>query len=104
VFPSPAEGFPKVVLDAMAVGRPVLSTAAGALAELVDLDLLEPIDGPTPAAIGEAWARLCGTGADVVSARVARATTFVRAHTRTAEAERLVARWRSWWPGLPWDR
>ena len=34
VFPSPAEGFPKVVLDAMAVGLPVIASGAGSLAEL----------------------------------------------------------------------
>ena len=31
VFPSPAEGFPKVVLDAFAVGLPVLATPVGAV-------------------------------------------------------------------------
>src|SRR6185503_18170179 len=35
VSPSTAEGFPKVVLDAMAVGLPVVATPSGALDELV---------------------------------------------------------------------
>jgi hypothetical protein len=35
VFPSPAEGFPKVVLDAMAVGLPVIATPSGQLEPLV---------------------------------------------------------------------
>ena len=43
VFPSPAEGFPKVVLDAFAVGLPVVATRAGALAELADAGLIDPI-------------------------------------------------------------
>ncbi len=47
VFPSPAEGFPKVVLDAFAVGLPVVATRAGALAELADAGLIDPIARPT---------------------------------------------------------
>jgi hypothetical protein len=32
-----------------------------------------------------------------------RASAFAAEHTRPAEAARLVARLRAWWPELPWD-
>ena len=65
VFPSPAEGFPKVILDAFAVGLPVLATRAGGptggLADLIAAGLVEPIDRPEPDAIVAAWRRLLTT-------------------------------------------
>ena len=104
VFPSPAEGFPKVVLDAFAVGLPVVATRAGALAELADAGLIDPIARPDAASIRAALAGLRERDpADVVAGRQ-RGTAFVAAHTRPAEAARLVAHWRTWWPDLPWER
>ena len=104
VFPSPAEGFPKVVLDAFAVGLPVVATRAGALAELADAGLIDPIARPDAASIRAALAGLRERDpADVVAGRQ-RGSAFVAAHTRPAEAARLVAHWRSWWPDLPWER
>jgi hypothetical protein len=104
VFPSPAEGFPKVVFDAMAVGLPVLATRAGALGALADAELLVPIERSDPAAVLEAWARLLATDPADVAALRRRGHDFAATHTRPAEAARLVERWRGWWPALPWQR
>ncbi len=104
VFPSPAEGFPKVVLDAFAVGLPVLATPVGALGELVEADLVERIDAPLPDAVLAGWRRLAATDPPIVDDRRRRAHAFVARHTRSAEAARLVERWRTWWPDLPWER
>ena len=102
VFPSPAEGFPKVVLDAMAVGIPVLTTAVGELHELIGADLVEPIAAPTGTAVSAAIRRLEEAAPDRVEGLRARGHAFAAQHTRPAEAARLVARWRTWWPDLAW--
>jgi hypothetical protein len=99
-FPSPAEGFPKVVLDAMAVGLPVVATPSGALAGL-GRDRLELVEPGDPAAIADAIGGLVASPERARSLRAA-GLAFVAAHTRPAEAARLVARWRSRWPQLPW--
>ena len=104
VFPSPAEGFPKVVLDAFAVGLPVLATAAGTLGELIEADLVERIDAADATAVTAAWRRLAETDPVDVDDRRRRAHAFAASHTRPAEAARLVERWRTWWPDLPWER
>jgi glycosyltransferase involved in cell wall biosynthesis len=104
VFPSPAEGFPKVVLDAFAVGLPVLATPVGALGELAAADLVERIETSTPDAVLAAWRRMVATDPATVDDQRRRAHAFAAGHTRSAEASRLVERWRSWWPGLPWER
>ncbi len=100
VFPSPAEGFPKVILDAFAVGLPVLATPSGALAEL-GRERLELIPTGAPATVADAIRRLAGDPARVAGLRVA-GSRFAAAHTRPAEAARLVARWRNRYPDLPW--
>jgi glycosyltransferase involved in cell wall biosynthesis len=102
VFPSPAEGFPKVVLDALAVGLPVIATRAGGLADLADSGLIEPIGGPGPEAILTAWRRLLETESQALAERRRRGVAYAADHTRPAEAARLVARWQGWWPALPW--
>jgi glycosyltransferase involved in cell wall biosynthesis len=104
VFPSPAEGFPKVALDAFAVALPVLATRAGALGELADAGLLAPIDHPEPAAILAAWDALRASEPAKVATLRRRGHDFAASHTRPAEAARLVGRWREWWPDLPWER
>jgi glycosyltransferase involved in cell wall biosynthesis len=104
VFPSAAEGFPKVVLDAFAVGLPVLATSAGTLDELVGADLIERIVAPEPDAVLATWRRLAATEPSTIDERRRRASAFAARHTRAAEAARLVETWRSWWPDLPWDR
>ena len=98
VFPSPAEGFPKVILDAMAVGVPVVATPTGALGELVRADVIA-------AAQSEAD-RLSSIAASLVRAPDralayrGRGAEFAIEHSRTAEAVRLVRRWSDW--GRKW--
>jgi glycosyltransferase involved in cell wall biosynthesis len=104
VFPSPAEGFPKVVLDAFAVGLPVVATRAGALAELADGALVDVLPRPDAASILAALTTLRERAPVVVAADRRRASDFVAAHTRPAEAARVVGHWRRWWPDLPWER
>ncbi len=101
VFPSEAEGFPKAVLDAMAAGLPILATTSGHLGALGRAGILEPVK-PDARAIA---ASIRGLAKDPGRARqLSRAgSAFVAAHTRPAEAARLVDRWRAWWPALPWD-
>ena len=104
VFPSSAEGFPKVVLDAFAVGLPVVATRAGALAELADAALVDVLPRPDAGSILAGLTALRERAPVVVAADRRRAYDFVAAHTRPAEAARLVGHWRLWWPDLPWER
>jgi glycosyltransferase involved in cell wall biosynthesis len=101
VFPSPAEGFPKVVLDAMAVGLPVVATPSGQLGQLAANSLIQVATADSPDDLVRAISGL------VASANLARELrtgghALVSAHTRPGEAARLAARWRAWWPDLPW--
>lgn len=102
VFPSPAEGFPKVVLDAMALGLPVLASPSGALAELSEAGVVRAVAPDDPAALARAIDRLLGDATAAAGLRAA-GRAFAEAHTRPAEAQRLVERWRRRWPALPWD-
>ena len=103
VHPSPAEGFPKVVLDAMAVGTPVAAVPAGGLAELAAARLIAPIPSrrapadPTTFAVMSLLRDPAAT-----QAMRERAASFAAAHTRPAEAARLIARLEGWFPDLPW--
>jgi glycosyltransferase involved in cell wall biosynthesis len=101
VFPSPAEGFPKVVLDAMAAGLPVLARPAGSLRALADGGLIAPLEGG-PDDIAAAIERLIVDPAQAQALRRA-GSAFAADHTGAAEAARLVARWQARYPDLPWD-
>lgn len=102
VFPSPAEGFPKVVLDAMAVGLPVIASPVGSLEELATAEIIEPVGAGDPAAISAAIHRLAADPRRAVALGAA-GTRFVARHTRPAEALRLVEGWRRRFPTLGWD-
>jgi glycosyltransferase involved in cell wall biosynthesis len=102
VHPSPAEGFPKVVLDAMAAGTPVAAVPAGGLAELARARLIAPIQRRAPAhpattAVMSLLRDPAGT-----QAMRERASSFAAAHTAPAEATRLITRLEAWFPELPW--
>ena len=99
VFPSEAEGFPKVVLDAMAVGLPVLARPSGSLAPLV-VTSIEGL-GPGVQDLGAVVARLDAERAWTELAE--RGHRFAMEHTGPAELARLVDRWRARWPELPWS-
>lgn len=101
VHPSPAEGFPKVVLDAMAVGTPVAAVPAGGLAELARAGLIEPIRrAPAHPATSAVMTLL--RDPESTQALRERASSFAAAHTGPAEAARLIARLEAWFPALPW--
>ena len=96
---------PRSLLDAFAVGLPVLATPVGAVGELVEADLVEPIhrpDRPMPCSRpGGDCRRWTGPRSRT---RRRRAHAFAARHTGRPEAARLVERWRTWWPDLPWER
>lgn len=100
VFPSPAEGFPKVVLDAFAVGLPVVATPSGTMSNLGRERVL-PVIAHEPVALASAIRVLADDPERASGLRTA-GTAFVAEHTRPAEVRRLVERWRSRYPALPW--
>jgi glycosyltransferase involved in cell wall biosynthesis len=100
VFPSPAEGFPKVVLDAMAVGVPLVASRAGELRSLAERGLTEAIPPDDPYEIGHAILWLLGHPETVAGRRLA-AFDFATAHTTDHEAHLVAELWRKRWPHLP---
>jgi glycosyltransferase involved in cell wall biosynthesis len=90
VFPSPAEGFPKVVLDAMAAGLPVVATVSGELGELVRAGLVLASDA-NAAALAATVGELRRSDDRARSIR-RRGSAFAGDHTRPAEAARLASR------------
>jgi glycosyltransferase involved in cell wall biosynthesis len=98
VYVSAHEGFGFPVLEAMAAGAPVLTTRAGALAE-VGGDAVLACDPTDPASIVEGLACLLGSSTlrqDLAARARARAARFswtdtARAHVEVwREAERLA--------------
>jgi hypothetical protein len=99
VFPSPAEGFPKVILDAMAAGLPVVAIPSGQLERLTSNGLLEPAASDDPADLAEAVARVVGSD-PLARGLATRGQVFAATHTRAAQTERLVELWRTLLPKL----
>jgi glycosyltransferase involved in cell wall biosynthesis len=101
VFPSPAEGFPKVVLDAMAVGVPVIASPVGALRELSSANMIETVSAGNSARLEAAIRRLVEDPQRAKRLRQ-RGSTFAASHTGPAEAALLAEVWRAAFPELPW--
>jgi glycosyltransferase involved in cell wall biosynthesis len=78
------EGFPRVVAEAFAHGRPVVATALGGLAELVD----EQVGWPSPATAAALRARLALAGDPDAAARKGRAAR--RRYERSFTADRVT--------------
>jgi glycosyltransferase involved in cell wall biosynthesis len=94
VLPSHTEGFPNVILEAMALGRPIIAAGVGAIPEMLAGDCGVLVPPKDAAALGAALRRMCSDAAlrESVGAR-ARA----RAHAEYAMArvlEQLVSAWR----------
>lgn len=102
VLPSRAEGVPKVVVEAMAAGLPVIATDVGAVAAVLDHGrrgvLVQPSD---PDGLSRAIRELA---ADADRRRALRAAGLAFAADRTmeAQADRLIGWLRVTFPTLPW--
>jgi glycosyltransferase involved in cell wall biosynthesis len=88
VFPSPAEGFPKVILDAMAVGLPVVARISGELGGLAGAGLIADA-GAGSVELAGAISRI-GGASDAASRQRTAGTAFATAHTRPVEAAAVV--------------
>ena len=101
-LPSRAEGVPKVLVEAMAAGLPLVAARVGAVPALLGGGergrLVEPHDA---AALATAIADLALDQAERVRLRDA-GLDFAAAHTAEAQADRLVRWMRRTFPNLPW--
>jgi glycosyltransferase involved in cell wall biosynthesis len=88
---SSTEGLPVVVLEAMAVGRPVLATAVGGIPEVVTPETGVLVDGDTATGLGDALVRLAGDpGAREAMGHAARAR-FLDRYTLERMADAYAA-------------
>jgi glycosyltransferase involved in cell wall biosynthesis len=103
VSPSHAEGLPKVLVEAMASGLPVVATAVGAVPALLHGgELGRPVRARDPLALAAAVRELLGDHRARGELR-RRGLDYARAHTAEAQAERLVRWLESRFPQLDWD-
>ncbi len=102
VLPSRAEGVPKVVVEAMAAGLPVVASNVGAIPRLLEggrLGRLVPANDPR--SLADAVRRLAGDDDGRRRLRDA-GLEFASSHTADAQAHRLVGWLRKTFPALPW--
>jgi glycosyltransferase involved in cell wall biosynthesis len=102
VHPSRAEGVPKVLVEAMAAGLPIVAADAGAVRDVLG-------DGERGRLVAAADVRALAEGLDeLLAAPAARAGMRERGlawaadHTAEAQAQRLVRWLRQRFPGLGW--
>jgi glycosyltransferase involved in cell wall biosynthesis len=99
---SSAEGVPKVLIEAMAAGVPVVATAVGAVPEILDHGQRGVLAPPADAAgLAVAVRALLENPAERKALRM-RGLEFARAHTVEAQANRLVRLLRHRFPMLDW--
>ena len=87
----PGEGIPRVLLEAMAAGLPIVTTRVAGIPSLIEHErngIL--VDEPTPQAIGGAIERVMSNGA-LRRALIAGGYETARAHTLEAQAERMMS-------------
>lgn len=103
VHPSRAEGLPKVIVEAMAVGVPVVATAVGTVPDLLAGGERGRLVPPAqPDALRQAIADLLADGR--ARERLARAgQAYAADHTAEAQARRLLAWMRERFPHVAWD-
>ena len=90
VLPSFAEGLPVVIMEALAMRRPVLSTFIAGIPELVDADCGWLVPAGDVEALADAMTRALATPAGVLDAMGERGAAHVRErHFAAREAERL---------------
>ncbi len=102
VLPSHAEGLPKVVVEAMAAGLPVVASRIGAVPELLDHGSRGRLVGPEdPSGLADA---IAGLAADPTErTRLAEVgLAWAAEHTMEAQAGRLVDWLRTTFPELDW--
>ena len=102
VLPSRAEGVPKVLVEAMAAGLPIVATTVGAVTGLLDAGRLGHIVPPGDVrALTDAIRRLQADPRERIRLRIA-GLDFAGAHTIDAQAAHLVDWLRATFPRLPW--
>lgn len=99
VLPSHTEGLPLVLLEAMALGLPIVATRVGGIPDLLtheETALLVPAHDP--AALAAALDRLLGDAALRQRLAANAARVVAREYTEPQVAERLLASLARWWP------